>query len=111
MPTIDERWTDFINSLCTRLNTFDPEAAIAFRRILDEPFPKTERELEWAIAYNTFNHYGFELVQTLRTQCKDREALLVLDTLERLNMELMMLKMGSVMPREFVKEVKLTRPL
>lgn len=111
MQTINERWTTFINTLCSRLGAFDKEAEAAFRQILNEPPPSTEQELEWAIAYNTFNHYGFEFVQTLYTQHKDREALLVLDALEGLNNRLMVLKMGSVMPKEFVKEIKLTRPL
>ena len=111
MQTIDERWMTFIDTICTRLSSFDKEAEAAFRQILNEPFPSTEQELEWAIAYNTFNHYGFEFVQILYTQHKNREALLVLDALEGLNIKLMVLKMGSVMPREFVKEIKLTRPL
>ena len=108
--TIASRWSQVVNTLANRLQQFDSVAAQHMRNSLRHP-PQSEEELEWGIASSTFNHYGTELIYTLHKQGRDREALLVLDTLKELHLQLMMLHMGTVVPKEFMKEVKLTRPI
>ena len=110
MDSIASRWSQAINCLADRMEKLDPHAAQYMRNSLKHP-PKSEEELEWGIASSTFNHYGTEFVYILSKQGREREALLVLDTLKELHLQLMMLHMGTVVPQEFVREVKLTRPI
>ena len=110
MNSIADRWSHVVNTLANRLEQFDPAAAQHMRNSLCHP-PKSEEELEWGIASSTFNHYGTEFIYTLYKLGRDREALLVLDTLKELHIQLMMLRMGTVVPKEFVKVIKLTRPI
>jgi hypothetical protein len=110
MNSIANRWSQVINTLANRMEQFDPAAAQHMRNSLNYP-PQSEEELEWGIASSTFNHYGTEFIYILHKQGRDREALLVLDTLKELHIQLMMLHMGTMVPKEFVKEVKLTRPI
>ena len=110
MTSIANRWSQVVNTLANRLEQLDPATAQHMRNSLRHP-PQSEEELEWSIASSTFNHYGTEFIYTLYKQGRDREALLVLDTLRELLLQLMMLHMGTVVPKEFVKEIKLTRPI
>ena len=110
MNSIASRWSDAVNCLADRMEKFDPGAAQLMRNSLSVS-PQSEEDLEWGIASSTFNHYGTEFVYTLKKQGKIREALLVLSALEELHVALYMLKMGTIMPQDFVKEVKLTRPI
>ena len=108
--TIANRWSQVVNALANRMEQIDPVAAQHMRDSLRHP-PQSEKELEWGIASSTFNHYGTEFVYVLSKQGRDSEALLVLETLKELHIQLMMLGMGTVTLKEFVKEVKLTRPI
>ena len=110
MDSIASRWSNVVNCLADRMEKFDPGAAQLMRNSLSVS-PQSEEELEWGIASSTFNHYGTEFVYTLKKQGKIREALLVLSALEELHVALYMLNMGTMMPQDFVKEVKLTRPI
>ena len=110
MNSIASRWSNAVNCLADRMEKLDPKAAQLMRESLSVS-PQSEEELEWGIASSTFNHYGTELIYTLHKQGRDREALLVLNTLKELHLQLMMLHIGTVVPKEFMKEVKLTRPI
>jgi hypothetical protein len=110
MNSIANRWSRAINCLANRMEKLDPHAAQHMRDSLKYP-PQSEGELEWGIASSTFNHYSTEFVFTLIKLGREREALLVLDTLKELHMQLYALNVGTVMPEEFVKVVKLTKPI
>jgi hypothetical protein len=99
-----------VNCLADRMEKLDHTAAQHMRDSLKYP-PQSEDELEWGIAFSTFNHYGTEFVYTLSKQGREREALLVLETLKELHISLHMLRFGTVVPMEFMQEIKLTRPI
>jgi hypothetical protein len=110
MDSIASRWSHVINCLANRMEKFDSAAAQHMRDSLKYP-PQSEEELEWGIASSTFNHYGTELVYILSKQNREKEALLVLETLKELHIALFTLKIGTIVPTEFVKEIKLNRPI
>jgi hypothetical protein len=110
MNSIASRWSRVVNCLADRMERMDSTAAQHMRDSLKYP-PQSEEELEWGIASSTFNHYGTEFVFTLTKLGREREALLVLDTLKELHMQLYALNVGTIIPEEFVKRIKLTRPI
>ncbi len=111
MESIKDRWENFINTMANRLEKIDHKSAVQMRLLYTEETPPDESALEFAIASINFFQYGAEYLYTLTIANMKNEATLVAETLHQLNLQLYLLKTGTVVPTEFVKEIKLTRPL